>query len=110
MVRVVDTKVVNRTAELKGLTPVESASVGKPAVAFEKDSKPHAPQVRLSGNPLFAARGDMYRDMTPAQRASFMRALEGCKDEVISVYGKNAYSAAEALLKEVMEFTGKAPA
>ncbi len=110
MVRAVDTKVVSRIAELKGLAPVEPASVGKPEVAFEKDSKPQTPQVRLSGNPLFAARGDMYRDMTPAQKAAFMSAIEGCKSDVVSVYGEQAFTAAEALLKEVMEFTGKAPA
>jgi len=110
MVRGVDTKVVARTTELKGLNPVKPAFAGRPEVAFQKDSKPEAPRVELSGNPLFAARGNMYRDMTPAQKSSFMSALEGCREEVVSVYGEKAYTAAEALLKEVMEFTGKAPA
>ncbi|MBN1282901.1 MAG: hypothetical protein JXA24_03925 [Proteobacteria bacterium] len=110
MVRAVDTEAVAKTRELKGFEPVRPAEKGRPEVAFESDSRPEAPSAVPAGNALFAARGSMYANMSPAQRAAFMSALDGCKGDVVSIYGEKAYNAVESLLKEVMEFTGKAPA
>ena len=113
MVRPIDTKAIKGAAELKGFEPVKAREHGKPKVSFKSDAKPSAPKMGLVGNPLFAARGGrggIYKDLSPAQRASVVSSLEQCRQPIIETYGEEAFEAAAGIFMEAMEFTNKTPA
>jgi hypothetical protein len=102
-------KVANRVATsesgFKRLESRESRDAGKPEIAFNSEPKVQAPKVRLKGNPFFAARADMYRGMTAAQKVELMSKIEKCRPDIVKAYGEKAYEHAAAVLLEAIEFT-----
>jgi|GEM_PF-4900543 len=109
MVRAVDNKTAPRV-DLKGFEPVKPREHGRPEVAFKPEGEVQAPKAGLAGHSLFAARGSKYRDLSPAQRASVLSAIERCRPSIEQTYGTEAFEAAMNVLREAMEFTKKVPA
>ena len=102
-------KVANRVATsesgFKRLESRESRDAGKPEIAFKSGPKAQAPKVLPKGNPFFAARADMYKGMTAAQKVEFMSKIEKCRPDIEKTYGPKAYEHAAAVLLEAIEFT-----
>jgi hypothetical protein len=98
-------KVIISKSGFKPLESRESRDTGKPEIAFKSGPEAQAPKALPKGNPFFAARADMYKGMTAAQKVEFMSKIEKCRPDIVETYGEKAYEHAAAVLLEAIEFT-----